>query len=99
MATRPHRTPVPRSRFCDEFIRTAVRHVGDFGLDDTPAGRLRLIGGIRDAAEDALTAEVLLSRAVHGMSWKDIGRALGVSAQAAHNKHGGPAGKTPPPAP
>jgi hypothetical protein len=96
MATRPHRAPVPRSRFCDGLITVAVRRITDFDQDDTPAGRLRVLGGIRDAAEEAIAREVHISRILHGMTWKDIGLALGVSAQAVHNRYGDTPGKPPP---
>jgi hypothetical protein len=91
MATRPHRAPAPRSRFCDLVIKVAVRRIADFEQDETQAGRLRLLGGMRDAAEEAITREVHISRILHGMTWKEIGLALGVSAQAVHNKYGDPA--------
>jgi hypothetical protein len=98
MATKPHRAPAPRSRFCDVLVRVAVRRIGAAEEDDTPQGRLRLLCGIREAAEDAIRQQVLLSRVVYGMSWSDIGQALGVSAQAAHRKYKEPPAPAPAPA-
>lgn len=88
MATRPNRTPVPRSPFCDQLLRAAARRTAEFGQEDTQTGRLRVLCGIRDAAEEAIAREVRVSRVLHGMSWKDIGLALGVTAQAVHNRYG-----------
>lgn len=99
MATHPNRTPLPRSHFCDQLVRAASRRTAQFGQEDNQAGRLRVLRGIRDAAEEAIAREVYLSRVVHGMSWKDIGLALGVSAQAVHNKYGDTIDKPTPPKP
>lgn len=54
--------------------------------DPDPGGRLRALSTLRrelDSLETELAAEALRS----GMSWREIGHALGVTKQAAHRRH------------
>ncbi len=56
------------------------------GID--PEAGLAAIAQLRRLVEEAEAVQVERARG-RGWSWEDIGRALGVSKQAAHHKHGG----------
>ena len=56
--------------------------------DDDPALAFVGIAGLRDAADSLERYQVEQARA-SGWTWAEIGRCLGVSAQAAHRRHAG----------
>lgn len=53
-----------------------------------PDAGLAAIAWLRRIVDEAEAVQVERARGM-GWSWEDIGRALGVSRQAAHHKHGG----------
>lgn len=53
-----------------------------------PEAGLTAVARLRRIIEEAEAVQVEQARG-RGWSWEDIGRALGVSRQAAHHKHGG----------
>ena len=62
--------------------------------EDTPAAertaqRLRVAAGLRDAAEEAIAAEIVYAHWAELMSWREIGECLGITAQAAQQRYGG----------
>ena len=64
----------------------ATRLAGDIDSTD-PAIGLRAVAALRALLERLETLHVDNARE-RGWSWQEIGRALGVSKQAAHRKHG-----------
>ena len=60
--------------------------VQDSGYPPDPLGRVQLLRMIRETAESALTQAVAEARE-QGESWDALGRALGVSRQAAHERY------------
>jgi hypothetical protein len=54
-----------------------------------PAVGLAAVRSLRELLERLEALQVENARGL-GWSWQDIGRALGVSKQAVHKKHGGP---------
>ncbi|WP_016906621.1 hypothetical protein [Streptomyces xiaopingdaonensis] len=57
-------------------------------VDADPEVGLRGLAALRQLVERTEAAQVANARRA-GWSWDEIGRALGVSRQAAHKKHGG----------
>lgn len=80
------RTPV-----ADEIMRDQIRRASKHSGDTSAGYRLLIATILRDAAESVLREEVMAAREVHDLTWKEIGEALGVSAQAAHHKYAQPA--------
>lgn len=68
------------------MLRAYARRVG--------AGDLHDLTALASFAEDAETAlrEAVWAQRAAGRSWAEIGRALGVSRQAAHKRFGDPEG-------
>ena len=54
---------------------------------DDPATGLRAVRSLRELADRLEALQVARARQL-GWSWQDIARALGVSRQAVHKKHG-----------
>lgn len=61
--------------------------VGSDDEPDTPVGRLAAIARAKAELSREEAAAVRHAR-VHGMSWAEIGRVLGVSRQALHKRFG-----------
>lgn len=82
MATNVGRTDVEIDLAADAALRAAIRELtrGDESV------RLEAANRLRHAAESILAEFVAEARAV-GSTWSDIGDALGVSTQAAHQKY------------
>jgi hypothetical protein len=55
--------------------------------DQDPHVGLRAVAALRQLVERLEALQVDNARQ-HGWSWEDIGKALGVSKQAVHKKHG-----------
>lgn len=66
--------------------RSVTDLAGDAGSAD-PAVGLRAVASLRELAERLEALHVDRAREL-GWSWQEIGRALGVSKQAVHRKHG-----------
>lgn len=67
---------------------TDVETTFDLGDDDSvPVARLAAIARARAALAREESAAVRHAR-MHGMSWAEIGRVLGVSKQALHKRFG-----------
>lgn len=60
----------------------AVRVIGE----PTPIGRLRAIAALRELL-DQLESTYAARAREDGASWKQVGRALGISLAAAHRRH------------
>lgn len=68
-------------------IDEVVRHV--IGTEAGPVAHLdRAVAALRlsEAAERHARAEVIAARELEGASWADVGKALGVSRQTAHER-------------
>ena len=81
------RSPVPRPQAVDDYLGELIDWLAAQLQGSRGDARLRAAAGIRDAIEARLEAEVAMARATDGLSWSDIGRDIGVSAQAAHRKY------------
>lgn len=87
MATRPLRIEHGRTSVADEIMRDQIRRAAKQSGDTSASFRLLIATILRDAAESVLREEVSAAREVHCLAWREIGEALGVSAQAAHHKY------------
>ena len=73
------------AQIVDDAMRALVQRSGDGEL--TIGAALAATARLRDAADRKLFQLVGLARA-EGASWAQIGAALGVSTQAAHQRYG-----------
>ncbi|WP_216588061.1 hypothetical protein [Streptomyces brasiliscabiei] len=74
--------------FPDKLMRVAVRRICEERNATSLTDRLSLAAELRAAAELRVLKEIGRCRA-SGLSWAEIGAALGVSAQAAHRRYSG----------
>ncbi|MFD3731461.1 hypothetical protein [Streptomyces sp. NPDC058632] len=72
--------------FPDVLMRTAIRRISEDRDATSHTERLALAAELRAAAELRVMMEVVRCRR-YGLSWADIGAALGTSAQAAHRRY------------
>ena len=79
-----------RTRQSDTEIDLAADGVARAAVDDLVRGaggrRLEAANRLRHAA-DALVTELVIQARTEGATWADIGEALGVSTQAAHQRY------------
>ena len=79
-----------RTRHGDTEIDLAADGVARAAVDDLTRGsggrRLEAASRLRQAAE-ALVTELVVQARNEGATWADIGEALGVSTQAAHQRY------------
>jgi len=92
MPSERRRSPVPRPQVVDDDLGGLIDWLVDALMAQRPGSprvKARLLAAtwIRDAIEARLEAEIAMARAADGVSWSDIGQAIGVSAQAAHRKY------------
>jgi hypothetical protein len=73
------------AQIVDDAMRVLVQRTGDGEL--TIGAALAATAGLRDAADHKLFQLVGFARE-EGASWAQIGEALGVSTQAAHQRYG-----------
>lgn len=71
-------------KFVRRIVAAYSRRVAD--ADDVDLAEMV---ALRDDLDAAITAAVQGQRERHGRSWADIGRALGVTKQAASQRYGG----------
>ncbi|WP_328933502.1 MULTISPECIES: hypothetical protein [unclassified Streptomyces] len=76
----------PIDRYTDRLMRLAVRRIGEQRNATSPIDRLSLAAELRAAAELRVKKEIGRCRRA-SLSWAEIGAALGVSAQAAHQRY------------
>ncbi|WP_329441912.1 hypothetical protein [Streptomyces canus] len=81
----PHEAP---DDFPDKLMRVAVYRISEERNATSHTDRLSLAAELRSAAELRVLKEIAQCRA-SGLSWAEIGAALGVSAQAAHRRYRG----------
>ncbi|MFD8349988.1 hypothetical protein ACFV1X_13730 [Streptomyces coelicoflavus] len=74
--------------FADKLMHVAVRRISEERKATSHIERLSLAGELRTAAELRVLKEIARCRD-SGVSWADIGAALGVSGQAAHRRYSG----------
>ncbi|KUO13614.1 hypothetical protein AQJ58_00450 [Streptomyces sp. DSM 15324] len=74
--------------FPDRLMQVAVRRISEERNATSHTERLSLAGELRTAAELRVLKEIARCRD-SGVSWADIGAALGVSGQAAHRRYSG----------
>ena len=82
MPSRTRHTDTEIDLAADDAVRSAVDQLIR-GRDDQ---RLEAANRLRHAA-DALVTELVGAARAEGATWADIGEALGVSTQAAHQKY------------
>ena len=79
-----------RTRHADTEIDLAADGVARAAVDELAHGdsgrRLEAANRLRHAA-DALVTELVVEARIAGATWADVGEALGVSTQAAHQKY------------
>jgi hypothetical protein len=68
-------------------MEVAVRRLAQDEGDTSLANRLHLAADLRVAAEQNLESHVALAQRI--LTWRQIGDAIGVSAQAAHERFRG----------
>ncbi|MEU1563975.1 hypothetical protein ABZ504_26575 [Streptomyces mirabilis] len=78
----------PQDDFPDTLMRVAVQRISEERNATSHAERLSLAAELRAAAELRVLKEIARCRA-SGLSWAEVGAALGVSTQAAHRKYKG----------
>jgi hypothetical protein len=76
----------PLDHYTDRLMRVAVRRIGEQRNATSPIDRLSLAAALRVAAELRVKKEIARCRGA-GLSWAEIGAALGVSGQAAHRRY------------
>lgn len=72
------------AKMVQRMIRSYGKRVGN--ADDVDLAEMVKL---RDAVDDAIQTAVEMQRASWGRSWTDIGRALGITRQAARQRFGG----------
>jgi hypothetical protein len=78
-----------RTRHADTEIDLAADGVARAAVDELSRGesdRLEAANRLRHAA-DSLVTELVVEARIAGATWADVGEALGVSTQAAHQKY------------
>jgi hypothetical protein len=70
-------------RFLHRVLAALANRVGDADID-----MLRGLAGLSPMIDDLLSDTVRRLREEHGYSWADIGRALGITRQSAHERFG-----------
>lgn len=79
-------TGEPIDPFTDRLMQVAVRRISEQRNATSLVDRLSLAAEIRAAAELRVKKEIARCRRA-GLSWAEIGTALGVSSQAAHRRY------------
>lgn len=81
------RREVETRDYIDGFLRRAIAGAGRRLVDADPEDLAALVAA-RDELNQVIAAAVPAMRDRYGWSWSEIGRALGVSRQAAQQAYG-----------
>lgn len=74
---------------CEAVVRVAVRRLTEGHVDDQTTYELRILAALRDAVEKEIRTHVILARTTGTATWREIGKALGMSPQSAHERFQG----------
>lgn len=79
----------PGKEYAHTLMEVAVRRLSEHEGDTTLLNQLQWAAAIKAAAGDDVAHRVRLAREKRTLTWQQIGKALGVSAQAAHQRFRG----------